>query len=244
MGAEFSWWSLFPPLVGAVVGGGVSLTSTLFMQSRAQKLESAKKDREAKRLAGNLAYFALAKLVGTFEAIENLARHFDQQFKEAEAEGRGASQPYDIYKAIVGAPHVIDVVSANEILFLAKGHGEMIARIGEIQQRARNDEVVAREYSSARRNLDSFMLNYISPTTILDGSRMAVQADATTKTKVDVLQGQLNQIIVPLIVALEEDRNSIVLLVNEYIKIAQSTFGDDFPAKGFEVRGITDNANS
>jgi hypothetical protein len=241
--SEFNWWSLLPTLVGTVVGGGISLTSTLFMQSRAQRIETAKKNREAQKAAANQAFFALTKLVRTSESIENLARHFDAQLNEAREEGRENYQPYDIYKAVLGAPHHFEDVSAAETLFLTKGNGELIARIGEIQQRARNNEPLALEYSNARRKLDAFMLEHISETTTLNGSRLMIEVDSRLKTKVDVLQGQLNQMIVPLIVALGEDRKSVIQIIKEFVGVARSQFGDDFPSKGIELRGSRTNAN-
>jgi hypothetical protein len=231
-------------MVGALVGGSISLASTLFMQGRAQKLEAAKKEREGKKAAGQRAFFGLMKLVGTFESIENLARHFDKQLEEARGDGRGNLEPYDIYRATVGAPHEIFSLAPEEILFLAKDHGELIARIGEIQQRARNDEAIAREYSTSRRNLETIMLQHVSKSSAVDGPMLEMSIDQSLKVKVDVLQGQLNQMIVPLIIALEEDRKSSLEVIDDYIKIARSEFGEDFPGKRLELRGGPKVANS
>ena len=236
MESEFNWWFFVQPFAGVVLGGSISLASTLYMQNRAQKIEATKKERESRKSAGVRTFVGLMKLVRTFESIENQARHLDEQLKVAISEGKGNNEPFDIYKAIIGAPHEFETLTAEEVLFLAKGEGELIARLGEIQQRARNNEVIAREYSNARRSLDGFMLQHVSQTSAVDGSILKMDIDQALKTKVDILQGQLNQMIIPLIIALEEDRKAIPKIIDDYIQAARTEFGDDFPTKGLELR--------
>jgi hypothetical protein len=67
--------------------------------------------------------------------------------------------------------------------------------------------------------------------------------DPVLKIKADLLQGQLNQMIIPLVIALEEDRISVHDIVNEYIEAARKEFGDDFPAKSIELRKSQKDAN-
>jgi hypothetical protein len=232
MTGEFSWWSIVPTLVG----GAISIATTVAVFRFNIRVDRTKREREQKKSAANRAFFGLMKLNRTLESIENLARHFDEQLAEAQSIGRGHLEPYDVYRALVGAPHPFDLVSAEEILFLTKGHGEMIARIGEIQQRATNNEFIAREYASARRALDAFLLEHISTDSLVDGASLYLNVDSALKVKIDFQQGQLNQMIVPLIAALEEDRITVVTLIKEYIKLAKLEFGDDFPTKGLELR--------
>ena len=239
MASEFSWWTIVPTLVG----GGISLVTTLFVQSRARGAEERRKTRDAKRLAAYDAYLALMKLVKTFEAIENLARHYDSLMDEAKAEGRGGGEPCDIYKALVGAGHRIDEVTAAEFFFLAAKHGELVRRIGEIQQRAINNVVLSQEYSRSRAEFDHFLLSVISEETVIDDSTISLKTSGEIKKKLDFQKGKLNQIIVPLIESLEEDRKSFNAIISDFIAAARTEFGNDFPFKGIEMRSLSDHAN-
>jgi hypothetical protein len=232
MAADFSWWNVVPTLVG----GGISIATALLVFGLNQRSDRVKRDEERKKSDAMSAFVGLQKLMRTLESIENLARHIDRQFIEAIEVGDGNQEPASIVKPIIGASIIVEDLTAQESLFLAKSNGDLISHIWEIQQRARNNDFIVQEYNKSRLEFDEFMTARATKITISEGTRISVEAAKEDAPHFEMRFGRLNQIVVPLIEALEEDRITIPRIIDQYIQIARETFGDRFPAKKVEIR--------
>ena len=220
----------------AVLGGVISLGTSFAVLRSTQRSEAKKLLVEQKRLAGFDAYIGLQKLMKSLNSIENLARHLDKQIKDATADGKIVIDTAAAISPIVGAASVIDDLTAHETAFLVKTDGELLARIWEIQQRARNNEFISQRYSELRADYDDFIASKSHGIKRIDGSMLSVELEGEEAKVALLTMSRLNQIIVPLFVALDEDRKAIVAVIDEYISAARQEFGDGFPAKKLEVR--------
>lgn len=236
MGAtgDFSWWNIVPTLVGGVL----STTSAVGMFVLAQRQDRKKRAAERKSLAAMLAYAGLMKLMKTGNSLIVLARHIDQQFDEAREEGRIEEEPASIVKPILGAPVTIEDVTAEEAGFLAKTDAELISLIWEIQQRARNNDLMVETYNKFRQEYDLFLESKADGIKEIEGSVASYSLSGNDAKIAHMRIGKLNQIIVPLIAALDEDRKSIVTVIERYVAVAVESFGDDFPAKKIEWKDL------
>jgi hypothetical protein len=201
-----------------------------------QRTERSKREEEKKKADAMSAFVGLQKLMRTFESIENLARHIDKQFLEAHEAGEESKEPAAIVKPIIGAPIVVEDLTAQETVFLAKKNGELIAQIWEIQQRARNNDYIVSEYNRHRLAFDDYLAAKATKVTILDGTKISAECPSEEIPQIEMRFGRLNQIVVPLVEAVEEDRVTIKTITGEYIRIAKEIFGERFPAKGVEIR--------
>ena len=226
------WEKILPSLIG----GGISAVTAVIMFSLAQWIDSRKRAAERKRSAAHDAYGGLLKLVRSGDSIENLARHIDKQIKDAHELNRDFSDIAAIIQPILGASILVEDLTAQETRFLTKSDGEFLSRIWEIQQRARNNDVIAAEYSKFRLAYDAFIETKAPSITAIEGATLSVSLEGDDAKIATIKLGRLNQIIVPLIASLDEDRKTIVTVIDEYIAFARSAFGDDFPAKKFEAR--------
>jgi hypothetical protein len=232
--SDFSWWSVVPTLVG----GGISIATAILMFNLNQRTERSKREREKLKSDAMSAFVGLQKLMRTLESIENLARHIDRQFVEAREVGDDGGEPASIVKPIIGAPIVVEDLTAQEGVFLAKKNGELISRIWEIQQRARNNDFIVAEYNRQRLAFDDYLAAKATKITIVDGTRISAECESGDIPQIEMRFGRLNQIVVPLVEALEEDRRTIPTVIDEYIAVAREVFGDSFPAKSVEIRKV------
>jgi hypothetical protein len=204
----------------------------------AQRHDRRKRAADRKSLLAMQAYAGLQKLMKTADSLIVLARHIDQQFDEARQLGRIEQEPASIVKPILGAPVTIEDVTAEEASFLAKADPELISLIWEIQQRARNNDLIVKTYNQTRQDYDLFLESKADAIKEIEGSVASYSLAGNDAKIAHMRLGKLNQIIVPLIAALDEDRKSIVTVVERYAAVAVKTFGDDFPAMKIEWKDL------
>ncbi len=238
--AEFSWWSVVPTLVG----GGISILTAVLMFGIGQATERRKRKEEKKKSDALDAFIGLQKLMRTLEATENLARHIDRQFIEAHKSGDDLNDPASIVKPILGAPIMIEDLTAQEVLFLVRGNEDLMSKIWEIQQRARNNDVIRSEYNRLRFAFDDFLESSAKEIRLLEGSRISASCGPSDVVRMEMRLGRLNQVIVPLVETLEKDRAAIPEVINKYIVAAREVYGDHFPVTGVEKIGRGKNAHT
>lgn len=121
---------------------------------------------------------------------------------------------------------------------MAKTDAELISLIWEIQQRARNNDLMVETYNKFRQEYDLFLESKADGIKEIEGSVASYSLSGNDAKIAHMRIGKLNQIIVPLIAALDEDRKSIVTVIERYVAVAVESFGDDFPAKKIEWKDL------
>ncbi|WP_322892694.1 MULTISPECIES: hypothetical protein [unclassified Yoonia] len=221
-------------LVPVLVGGAISLVSSVVILSLGLLIESKRKGRAAKSEAALQAFVGLNKLMMTINSIENIAKHIDREFEGA-TKGGVTLEPASILRPLIGAMNEIDLVTPHEMLFLATGDGELPAAIQEIQHRARNLNVIIAEYNLLRREHDDF-LERNAKIGDLDGTNVGYTLSGKARKISKIKIGRLNVLVAGIIEMVEEDRKTVFDVTNEYLAKAREHFGNDFPAKALEIR--------
>lgn len=224
------WDTLIPTLVG----GAISAVTAVCMFFVAKQDEHRRREKEVRIEAATNAYVGFSKLLATANSIENLARHIDSQFEEANEQVRSVPDTAALIKPIIGARAKIEFLSATETAFLLKKNAELLSRIWEIQQRAESNDRVLETYNDLRTNFDSFLEERATDLSDLEGSVLSAKLQGRDGKVAKLRLAKLNTTIVPLIDALEEDRVTVKTVVNDYLDAARAYFGDDFPAKKIE----------
>ena len=225
------WSGILPVLVG----GGISLLTSVVMLGLSIRLERRKTERLNKKEEALNAFLGLNKLMQTLNSIENLGRHIDREFNRS-ADEASMVEAASILRPIIGAEPVIEDVSAKEMLFLASSDGELPAAISEIQQRARNNRTVVEEYNKLRILHDTFLENHCQAIEDIEGSQMTYTLSGKDAIVASIKIGRMNQLIAALIEAVEEDRTTIQRVTEAYVLKAVEKFGSDFPVKRLEKR--------
>ena len=235
-GSQFDWHSIIP----TVVGGLISIITTVIMFSLARYIERENRAKERKLESAKLAYIGLTKLIKTIHAIENLAQNLDTQFREAHDLGKSDLQTALIIKPIIGAAFEIEDLSAGELSFLRRSDGELVAKIWKIQQRAKNNWAIMAQYSKLRTDFENFLESNANIASQIDGPGVSAEYKGTEENRIAIKIRRLDRLIDPLVAALKQDRISIIDITKGYIVAAHREFGDDFPAKKLEVRTHAD----
>jgi len=205
----------------------------------ATSLERKRRIRDERTQSALAAYSGLHKLTGTANQVINLAKHLDKEFEKFSTSSAKFAEPSSFVRTAVGAPFAISDLTPEEMVFLSKGDGELIARIGEVQHRAKNNEYIFREYGRLRSEFDVFLAeNAEIIENNPDGSK-GIEISGMAGRTAEMKQAQLNQLLAGLIESIEEDRISVVDVVKRFIDEARIEFGDLFPVKHFEFRDVS-----
>ena len=218
--------------LSTVTGGLVALLTSIVMLWISHRNDSNFKEVERRNLAAMGAYAGLHRLMKTANSIQSLANHIDRQFEEARKSGHVEQDPATFIMPIIGASVVVEDLTAEETVFLLKSKDAgLMAEIWEIQQRARNNDVVVEQYNKFHMEFTEFLETH--PDTILayHGSVVSAEVKGDDAKVLSLKLGRLNTLIVPLIENLEEDRKKVREVVERYISEAQDICGKDFPVK-------------
>lgn len=231
MGDEFKWLSVVPTLVG----GGISLVTSLSMFGLAQYIERRKRANEREREGGAAAFMGFWKLKTTAEMLVNLQREIGDAFSKASEKGLSGAEPCQIVRGMVGAPALIEFLEAKELMFLSKEkRSDLIAEADLVVHRARNIDASMRKYTELRESLQVFLeINSdrvgASVGAVSDFALSGKNA-AIAKLKIDSLNEMLEQIGGML----KNDAVAAKKVALEYLGVAKKHFGTGFPSFQFD----------
>ncbi|MCZ8333360.1 MAG: hypothetical protein O9328_03770 [Rhodobacteraceae bacterium] len=229
---EFSWLAVVPSLVG----GGISAVTAVLMFSLAQRVDRKKRESDAKKLSAVKAFSALQKIMHIANINENLARQIDREFKDA-SETREIHQvdPAHVVRPLIGAPHDVERITPEEILFLAKsGNGDLIAEIWEIQQRTLNNDHLVKYFNELKTDYADFMESCAESVQEMRPEGATLELKGTQVFRAVSKTGRMNTVLVGLVSNLESDRVQSKSVVERFLSAAVAEFGSDFPAKTVE----------
>jgi hypothetical protein len=228
------WGAFYSTLIGA----GISLVASLAMFGLAQFVERRRRDKERKRTEAMEAFVGLHKLMKTLNSIENLARHIDTEFRENQKGYAGEGEPSSIVRQIVGSTPNIEDLTAQELVFVSGGNGELPAQILELQERARNNNTIVQHYNKLKEEFRIFLEANSDALSIKEGNIASIEFEGKAAVLAELKVGEMNQLLGGLIETLEEDRLRIRRVAESYIAEAVKKFRDDFPAKRLEIKEV------
>ena len=225
------WGALVPTLVG----GAISLVSSVAVFTLAERAERKKKEKNRREEQAADAFVGLQKLMYSLNAIENLARHIETEFRSAEGDGGANMEPAAIVRTIVGSDSRIEDLQTKEFAFLIDETGELAAKIAEIQERCKNSMAAVQTFNELKADYDRFVEENAEFEEIEGNLATMVFKDRDAKVA-ELKVGRMNQLLASIIASLEEDRKQVREVTSEFIKKAVESFGDEFPARSLEMR--------
>ena len=220
------WSSLIPTLVGA----GLSILTTAIVFTLTQNASRNRDKAEFKREAAQNAYVGLQKLMCTANCILGLKKHFDAEFESAREQGLETEEPAHIIRQVVGDSGTVEAVTAVESSFLAElKQFELISNIWQIESRARSSIKSADSINILKKEYDDFLMAVGAHARLHEGAVANIQLEGDNARVAHMHISKLNSVIGPLLQHLEEDSESVKVVVNDYVKAAKEHFGDKFP---------------
>jgi hypothetical protein len=229
------WEKVIPVLVG----GGISLLTTVVMFGVAQWVERRKRKTEKRAKDAFLAFTGFRKLVWALNEVENIRVQIDLAFKDDLNDHRPGAEPFEKVQPMLAAQSQVVSLSADELFFLAKRkQSSLISNIDLIVDRVRTDRMVLDKYSELRMELNKFMEDRVHPEGKNGDGPQRYELSAKDRVIFDSQAGSLNIMLSRLIEFVERDCSEGRQICDEYLTAAKSEFGEEFPAftisKGFE----------
>ena len=135
-------------LVPTLVGGAISLVTSIVMFGAAQAFDRRQSKSEHRIAEIRSSYVGLQKLMKTANTVLSIKRHIDAEFESAKLDGDiSKMEASAIVKPIIGARGHIEQLSADECAFLAGEKGaKLLSDIWVIERRAISNEVTIEIY--------------------------------------------------------------------------------------------------
>lgn len=228
---EFTWLSVVPTLVG----GAISIVTTVAMFGLTQWVDRKKRARERKREEAVAAFVGFWKLKAVAESLGNLRREISDAFASAKDRGISDGEPCDIVRGLVGASSQTDFLTSRELLFLNRANrSDLMAEADLIVRRAINIEESMKKYGEMREHFQSFIESAAEsvavPTGTAGGFSLSGNAAAIARLKKNSMNDFLSQVQSML----EKDLPRAKIAANGYLRVARESFGDDFPKFNLE----------
>lgn len=205
------------------------------MFSLNQRTERKKRKAEARTKAAFAAYVGLQKILKAAQAMISLERHIDGEFKAAQEERRDMDDPGNIVRPIIYSSVAIEDISTEEYFFLAKGKSaNLVLEILELQQRARNNDAIVREFNRAKADYTSYLESRTHAVDELYSDHASFALGGNDAVVAVMKMGNLNTFIGQLLPALEEDVPRIKAVAQRFLDAAIIEFGEDFPKTKIE----------
>ena len=234
---EFSWLSVVP----TVVGGGISLVTTMMVFGLGQWVERRKKAKEKKKQESVSAFSGFWKLKALAEFLGNIDLELDEAFAQA-GDDVERLEPADIIKGFLSADENFSEFSIDELVFLHRQkRTQLIADIYLLLRRVRNIEAVVKKYTELRQKLEVILEERATKIEKTDAGHPELTLSERDASVVNLRRGNLNQILGGLHVLLERDVPESKLLTETYLELARKEFGGDFP--DFKLEWVKPNAN-
>jgi hypothetical protein len=222
-------WDEVAPIL---LGGGIALVSAVGMFTLTAWYDRKQRRQEKNSTDAMSTYHAIQKMIRTLDFIENMARHIDREFADAERSS-GLIDPSSLVRPIIGIGARFDIVESNDLVFLSNTDGELAANIYEIQIRALNIDAIVTQYNSMRLEYDVFLENHI---TRINGPELKADMEGRDALIAEMKVGRLNQLVAGLVVLIEEDRKAVRSVLEEFIKAASTFYKNAIPVRKLEMR--------
>ncbi|MBI1494489.1 hypothetical protein [Halocynthiibacter styelae] len=221
------WSALFPTLVG----GGISLATTVVMFGVAQKIEKNKRTEELKRVQALAAYTGFNKLLKTANFTLSLKRHIDGELQRAKIAGLSTDYRALRVRQMVGASPMIEDVQTTELIFLTGREGvSLLNEIWEIQERARGNHAAMEKFNELRSQHDEFLHSRIEKVELVDSSVAGFSLEGDDAKLAHMKIAAMDSVLDSLIAHLEEDSETIKSVAERFSELARAEFGNYFPS--------------
>jgi len=223
-------------LVPTLVGGAISLVTSIVMFGAAQAFDRRQSKSEHRIAEIRSSYVGLQKLMKTANTVLSLKRDIDAEFESAKLDGDiSKMEASAIVKPIIGARGHIEQLSADECPFLAGEKGaKLLSDIWVIERRAISNEVTIEKYNELKFDFIAFTEKSASELKGLASSKLELEFSEANASIAKMRIGAMNSVIGFLIAHLEKDAWQIKTVVERYVEQAVEKFGSDFPMQSIE----------
>ena len=234
-GAEFSWWSVVPTMVGAAM----SILTTLAMFSLAQWTDRKKKEADKRKEGAIIAFEGFLKLKAVSEELGNQKRQIDEAFDEAREKGDTLKSPSKFVRGFVSAASGLQSLDAKQLVFLVKiKKAELMVDAELIVRRAQNVEASIRKYTELRDELQQFLSSNAEVISTGGDPRGQFGFSGKNAELAKIKVAALDELVLQIRAFLDKDAPESRRVADAYLSAARQHFGDDFPQ--FKLEWVDD----
>ncbi len=220
-------WSKIVPVV---IGGGISIVSTVAMFSLAQFVDRRKRAKDRVKEDAVATFVGFWKLKAVAETLGNLHREIADAFAAAESIELTNAEPCDIVRGRISSSSQLELLSAKELLFLNREkRSDLMVEADLIVRRAMDIEQCMSVYTQLRSDCQHFIETHADavdvPVGTTGGFSLSGNAAAIAKLK----KHAMNDILEQVRGMLDRDYVQAKFVTNEYLRIARQHFGVNFP---------------
>ncbi len=225
----------FVAVVSVLLGGLVSLLTTLIIQWRSDR---ASERRRIEEIVENRAFQAQKGLIKTLQyvdAIFSLKATIDRQFENADQNGDADIEPVQKVQEVVSLDLNLEPYRIEELAFLLRSSdASLLQSLLLLERRTLSNFHVVGVYNTKRAILSDLIelgAEEISPGT---GTVLTSTLSGVEALKVNLRIAVLNNVLGNLMESLDRDLREGKEYLSRFNRIAQSEFGEVFPALNLE----------
>lgn len=222
-------------IFATLVGGFVSLISSLLVMGVAEFWRSRSEKKRAEIVAARHAFSGLQKLVTITNTLLNLKKFIDSCFEEADQNGMTHLDPAQKVRPLVGAIPRFERLSIDEMYFLAEvKQSNRMNDIELLYRRACNDRDSLLRYSDLRMELDNYLASSASDVQRRTGVNAVLSVNENVESVHEIKLSSLNSLLGQLMEHLAENCSEGKAITESYLRQAKQHFGDKFPKVSVE----------
>jgi|GEM_PF-2565573 len=231
--------SIWVPLVATVVGGALALVGSIWATRATLRAQERTRKHDREQAAADRAYVVIWKMLDAYNAAEDLQRHINEAYDNADRSGRHDIEPWAKVVPLVGNDFAPKDIDPSETSFLIDvKQAALMNEVHLVQRRLASILVSSREYGRRRGEMHEFLMAKIEGKGIVDGSSFAAEVSSDIKFEIETREGILNNLLGQIMQRLHEDLPHTWDVIGQFQKAAQERFGNKFPS--FEMGKKTD----